>query len=158
MDSLEFWDFSSFIIFSDDPWSLLVSFCQLFKLPLVVQCCNVICEWPLRKKSIVDMPGYVSFFHDLQLWECDPAGVCSCENQLQLDPGCLYWSCSVLRGPQHSNTAPRGGNLGKLGEVCRKFQKLAFLCEYDHGPRVSVISPTYFILIFVWWAQADASG
>ena len=62
----------------------------------------------------------------------------------------------MLRGPQHSNTAPRGGNLGKLGEVCRKFQKLAFLCEYDHGPRVSVISPSYFILIFVWWAQADA--
>ena len=47
MDSLETLDFSSFIIFSDDPWSLLVSFCQLFKLPLVVQCCNVICEWPL---------------------------------------------------------------------------------------------------------------
>ena len=47
MDSLKLLDFSSFIIFSDDPWSLLVSFCQLFKLPLVVQCCNVICEWPL---------------------------------------------------------------------------------------------------------------
>ena len=47
MGSLESVDFSSFIIFSDDPWSLLVSFCQLFKLPLVVQCCNVICEWPL---------------------------------------------------------------------------------------------------------------
>ena len=47
MDSLESLDFSSFIIFPDDPWSLLVSFCQLFKLPLVVQCCNVICEWPL---------------------------------------------------------------------------------------------------------------
>ena len=28
--------------------SLLVSFCQLFKLPLVVHCCNVICEWPLN--------------------------------------------------------------------------------------------------------------
>ena len=30
-------------------WPLipLVSFCQLFKSPLVVQCCNVICEWPL---------------------------------------------------------------------------------------------------------------
>ena len=52
MDSLKLLDFSSFIIFSDDPWSLLVSFCQLFKLPLVVQCCNVICEWPLsRHKS-----------------------------------------------------------------------------------------------------------
>ena len=49
MDSLKLLDFSSFIIFSDDPWSLLVSFCQLFKLPLVVQCCNVICEWPLIK-------------------------------------------------------------------------------------------------------------
>ena len=48
MDSLELLDFSSFIIFSDDPWSLLVSFCQLFKLLLVVQCCNVICEWPLK--------------------------------------------------------------------------------------------------------------
>ena len=50
MDSLESLDFSSFIIFSDDsddPWSLLVSFRQLFKLPMVVQCCNVICEWPL---------------------------------------------------------------------------------------------------------------
>ena len=47
MDSLELLDFSSFIIFSGDPWSLLVSFCQLFKLPLVVQCCDVICEWPL---------------------------------------------------------------------------------------------------------------
>ena len=48
MDSLKSLDFSSFIIFPDDPWSLLVSFCQLFKLPLVVQCCNVICEWPLK--------------------------------------------------------------------------------------------------------------
>ena len=46
MDSHKSLDFSSFIIFSDDPWSLLVSFCQLFKSPLVVQCCNVICEWP----------------------------------------------------------------------------------------------------------------
>ena len=55
MDSLESLDFSSFIIFSDDPWSLLVSFRQLFRLPLVVQCCNVICEWPLTaslRKSI----------------------------------------------------------------------------------------------------------
>ena len=34
-------------MFSDYPWSLLVSFGQLFKLPLVVQCCDVICEWPL---------------------------------------------------------------------------------------------------------------
>ena len=51
MDSLEFLDFSSFVIFSDDPWSLLVSFRQLFKLPLVVQCCNVICEWPLKCES-----------------------------------------------------------------------------------------------------------
>ena len=49
MDSLESLDFSSFIIFPDDPWSLLVSFRQLFKLPLVVQCCNVICEWPLSR-------------------------------------------------------------------------------------------------------------
>ena len=49
MDSLKLLDFSSFIIFSDDPWSLLVSFCQLFKLPLVVQYCDVICEWPLRE-------------------------------------------------------------------------------------------------------------
>ena len=48
MDSLKSLDFLSFIIFSDDPWSLLVSFCQLFRLPLVVQCCNVICEWPLK--------------------------------------------------------------------------------------------------------------
>ena len=47
MDSLKLLHFSSFIIFSDDPWSLLVSFRQLFKLPLVVQCCDVICEWPL---------------------------------------------------------------------------------------------------------------
>ena len=47
MDSLKSLNFSSFIIFSDYPWSLLVSFGQLFKLPLVVQCCNVICEWPL---------------------------------------------------------------------------------------------------------------
>ena len=45
--------FSSFIIFSDDPWSLLVSFCQLFKLPLVVQCCDVICEWPLNSPTSV---------------------------------------------------------------------------------------------------------
>ena len=52
MDSLESLDVSSFIIFPDDPWSLLVSFRQLFKLPLVVQCCNVICEWPLSPKSI----------------------------------------------------------------------------------------------------------
>ena len=51
MDSLESLDFSSFIIVSDDPWSLLVSFCQLFKLPLVVQSCNVICEWPLKAKE-----------------------------------------------------------------------------------------------------------
>ena len=36
MDSLKSLDFSSFIIFSDDPWSFLVSFRQLFKLPLVV--------------------------------------------------------------------------------------------------------------------------
>ena len=48
-DFLESLDFSSFIIFSYDPWSLFVSFCQLFKLPLVVQCCDVICEWPLMK-------------------------------------------------------------------------------------------------------------
>ena len=47
MDSLKSLDFSSFIIFSDYPWSLFVSFCQLFKLPLVVQCCDFICEWPL---------------------------------------------------------------------------------------------------------------
>ena len=40
-------NFTSLIIFSDDPCSLLVSFRQLFKFPLVVQCCNVICEWPL---------------------------------------------------------------------------------------------------------------
>ena len=51
MDPLESLEFSSFIIFSDDPWSLLVSFCQLFKLPLVVQCCDVICEWPLSTIS-----------------------------------------------------------------------------------------------------------
>ena len=51
MDSLKLLDFSSFIIFSDDPWSLYVSFCQLFKLPLVVQCCNVICEWPLSPRT-----------------------------------------------------------------------------------------------------------
>ena len=49
MDSHESLDFSSSIIFSDDPWSLLDSFHQLFKLPLVVQCCNVICEWPLTR-------------------------------------------------------------------------------------------------------------
>ena len=48
MDSLKSLDFSSFIIFSDDHWSLLVRFRQLFKLPLVVQCCDVICEWPLK--------------------------------------------------------------------------------------------------------------
>ena len=52
MDSLKSLDFSSFIIFSDDHWSLLVSFCQLFKLPLVVQCCDVICEWPLIMNSL----------------------------------------------------------------------------------------------------------
>ena len=52
MDSLELLEFSSFIIFSDDPWSLLVSFRQLFKLPLVVQGCNVICEWPLTIYTI----------------------------------------------------------------------------------------------------------
>ena len=53
MDSLESLDFSSFIIFFDDPWSLLVSFCQLFKLPLVVHCCDVICEWPLTNLCLV---------------------------------------------------------------------------------------------------------
>ena len=53
MDSLELLDFSSFIIFSDDPWSLLISFRQLFKLPLVVQCCDVICEWPLKTPVIL---------------------------------------------------------------------------------------------------------
>ena len=53
MDSLESLDISSFIIFSDDPWSLIISFCQLFKLPLVVQCCNVICEWPLINESFL---------------------------------------------------------------------------------------------------------
>ena len=47
MDSLKSLGFSSFIIFSDDHWSLLVSFCQLFKLSLIVKCCDVICEWPL---------------------------------------------------------------------------------------------------------------
>ena len=52
MDPLKSLDFSSFIIFFDDPWSLLVSFCQLFKLPLVVQCCNVICEWPLSVLNV----------------------------------------------------------------------------------------------------------
>ena len=52
MDS-ESLDFSSFIFFSDDPWSLLVSFRWLFKLPLVVQCCDVICEWPLSSVLIV---------------------------------------------------------------------------------------------------------
>ena len=52
MDSLESLDFSSFIIFSDDPWSLLVSFRQLFKLPLVIQCCDVICEWPLMPSNL----------------------------------------------------------------------------------------------------------
>ena len=38
-----------FVIHQLFSWPLipLVSFCQLFKLPLVVQCCNVICEWPL---------------------------------------------------------------------------------------------------------------
>ena len=44
MDSLESFDFSLFIIFSDDPKSLLVIFHHLFELPLVVQCCDVICE------------------------------------------------------------------------------------------------------------------
>ena len=56
MDSLESLDFSSFIIFSDDPWSLLVSFRQLFKLQLVVQCCDVICDdpyMPLLTQSII---------------------------------------------------------------------------------------------------------
>ena len=52
MDSLELLDFSSFIIFPADPWSLLVSFRQIFKLPLVVQCCNVICEWPLTLRTL----------------------------------------------------------------------------------------------------------
>ena len=62
MDSLKLLDFSSFIIFSDDPWSLLVSFCQLFKLPLVVQCCNVICEWPL----IWELPSHSSLVPGLR--------------------------------------------------------------------------------------------
>ena len=61
MDSLKSLDFSSFIIFSDDPWSLLVSFRQLFKLPLVVQCCDVICEWPLMLLLRTPMP-YARFF------------------------------------------------------------------------------------------------
>ena len=73
MDSLKSLDFSSFIIFSDDPSSLLVKFC-LFKLPLVVQCCDVICEWPLivaqsliYKRSLVDS-------HLLHLWLNAPDG------------------------------------------------------------------------------------
>ena len=53
IDSLKLLDFSSFIIFSDDPWSLLVSFSQLFKLPLVVQFCDIICEWPLKETAIL---------------------------------------------------------------------------------------------------------
>ena len=66
--------------------------------------------------------------------------ICSYENVIQLEcaAGPRLLVLVMLHAPwsptlQHSNTAPRGGNLGKLGEVCRKFQKLAFLCEYDHG-------------------------
>ena len=65
MDSLELLDFSSFIIFSYDPWSLLVSFRQLFKLPLVVQCCDVICEWPLTVKSEIYILNLVSLLSPL---------------------------------------------------------------------------------------------
>ena len=38
-------------------WPLipLVSFCQLFKSPLVVQCCNVICEWPLSNFRLLQI-------------------------------------------------------------------------------------------------------
>ena len=46
MDSLEFGDFSSFISFLMTLGPSSSAFCQLFKLLLVVQCCNVICEWP----------------------------------------------------------------------------------------------------------------
>ena len=65
MDSLESLDFSKFIIFSDDPWSLLVSFCQLSKLPLVVQYCDVICEWPLTddRQDLTKLTVSYGFVH-----------------------------------------------------------------------------------------------
>ena len=47
MDYLESFDFSEFIIFSDDPKYLIVIFCHLFELQLVLQCCDTICEQPL---------------------------------------------------------------------------------------------------------------
>ena len=67
MDSLETLDFSSFIIFSDDPWSLLVSFRQLFKFPLVVQCCNVICEWPLINLIWIGFFVYIWYSYGIHL-------------------------------------------------------------------------------------------
>ena len=75
MDSLKSLHFSLFIIFSDDPWSLLVSFRQLFTLPLVVQCCDVIYEWPLiaysncwnvwKPELISDLEWSSSEFHSV---------------------------------------------------------------------------------------------
>ena len=76
MDSLKSLDFSSFIIFSDDPWSLLVSFCQLFKLPLVVQCCNVICEWPLKQSKYWCIPVLNKIKKKENCGSTDFVGIC----------------------------------------------------------------------------------
>ena len=100
MDSLKSLDFSSFIIFSDDPWSLLISFCQLFKLPLVVQCCNVICEWPL-------MCIWTSCLHQKKLgygwgiWFANPLTfrwwkpLMNCEDQCYIDVKIEELYCSL---------------------------------------------------------------
>ena len=56
-------------------WPLipLVSFCQLFKSPLVVQCCNVICEWPLIRVIAVTR-GVINRGqpHDPGTWVASP--------------------------------------------------------------------------------------
>ena len=67
MDSLKLLDISSFIIFSNYPWSLLVSFGQLFKLPLVDQCCYVICESPLYPEYL----NVITVLGSTQYWSIE---------------------------------------------------------------------------------------
>ena len=52
-------------------WPLipLVSFCQLFKSPLVVQYCNVICEWPhIILQRVGSAPRWLQ---PTKLWKCN---------------------------------------------------------------------------------------
>ena len=56
---------------SDDPWSLLVSFRQLFKLPLlVVQCCDVICEWPHKATMNCYLQRHLRSIHWGETFQC----------------------------------------------------------------------------------------